>query len=234
MTHVLVVPAGKLSNPMPLVIGMKAGNRLLHDQYSLSVTLQSFMRTDGDSVEVCVDDIILVRIVTLILARRNVMPISDLMIPELDDEMARTRVILAAVPKQYLDWQPAEAMHSIGWNANHLADIVGWTQPILEQDEFDIAPVDGPAHETPSIDDPVEILASFDANLAAARTAIAAATDQQLAADWSMKMGGQTLFTISKGDCLRRWVINHSIHHRGILSVYLRMCGVPLTPVYDS
>lgn len=162
------------------------------------------------------------------------MTISELMLPELDEEMGRTRKVLAAVPRQHLDWKPAEVLHTIGWNANHLAEIVGWTSMILQQDVFDIAPVDGPAYKTPSIDDPAKIVASFDEGLVAARSAIAAATDAVMAESWTMKMGGQTLFTLSKGACIRTWVLNHSVHHRGILSVYLRMRGVEFTPVYDG
>ena len=162
------------------------------------------------------------------------MTFSELVLPELDDEMARTRKVLAVVPKKLMDWKPAEAMHTIGWNTNHLAEIVGWTHAIVEENEFDIAPVDGPKYETPSIEDPTEILATFDEALVAARATIAAVTDERLAEEWSMKMGGQTLFTMTKGACLRTWVLNHSVHHRGILSVYLRMCGIELAPVYDS
>ncbi len=162
------------------------------------------------------------------------MTTGKLILPELDDEMARTRAILVVVPKEHLDWEPGEGLHSIGWNANHLAEIVGWTQPILNEDDFDIAPVGGTPYETPSLDDPAEILAAFDANLKAARDSIASASDELMAKDWSMSMGGQTLFTMSKGDCIRKWVLNHSVHHRGILSVYLRMRGVEFTPVYDG
>ncbi len=162
------------------------------------------------------------------------MTIAKLILPEIDDEMARTRAILAAVPKEQLEWLPAEGLHTIGWNANHLAEIVGWTQPILLEDEFDVAPVGGKPYETPSIDEPAEILAAFDANLKAARNSIESASDELMAQEWSMKMGGQALFTMSKVDCIRKWVLNHSVHHRGILSVYLRMRGVEVTPAYDS
>lgn len=162
------------------------------------------------------------------------MTISELMIPELDREMARTRRVLQAVPADKMAWQPGENLRTIGWNANHLMEIVSWTSDILDKDEFNIAPVDGPAYQTPSIADPNEIVAQFDKNLVAAREAIAGATDEKMAEMWTMKMGEQTLFTISKGDCLRTWVLNHTVHHRAILSVYLRMAGVELTPVYDG
>lgn len=162
------------------------------------------------------------------------MSLAESMLPEFDDEMARTRAVLAVIPADKMDWQAAESLRSIGWNANHLAEIVGWTHDILDQSEFDIAPVDGPAYETPAMSDPVQIVAKFDDALAAARSALINTPDEQLDEDWTMKMGGQPLFTMTKGDCIRKWVLNHTVHHRGILSVYLRMQGVEVTPVYDS
>jgi uncharacterized damage-inducible protein DinB len=161
------------------------------------------------------------------------MSIAQRMLPELDDEMARTRVVLNAVPNELLNWSPV-GLRTIGWNANHLAEIIGWTAGILEQSEFDIAPVDGPKYETPSLSDAKQIVASFDDNLQSARSTLALATDNDLAQEWAMKMGGQTIFQMTKGDCIRKWVFNHTIHHRAILATYLRMNGVELTPVYDN
>lgn len=159
---------------------------------------------------------------------------SEIMLPELDAEMARTGKALEAVPQDRLGWKAAESLHTIGWNANHLADIVGWTPLILAHDELDINPIGGTPYETPSFDDPAKIVAAFDENLKAARAAIADASDEQMAEEWAMKNAGQTLFTMTKGECVRTWVLNHSVHHRGILSIYLRMCGVKLTPVFDG
>lgn len=162
------------------------------------------------------------------------MSIAENTLAEFDDEMGRTRKVLAAITKEHMDWQVDPNMHSVGWNANHIADSVSWTKLILEQPEFDFAPIDGPKHETPTFDDPAVVLENFDAAVTTARQAFAEASDETLAEDWALKMGGQTLDTMSKGTCIRRWVLNHTIHHRGILSVYLRMCGIELTPVYDE
>ncbi len=90
------------------------------------------------------------------------------------------------------------------------------------------------AEQVPSESDPVELLKQFDANLTSARASLANCSDAVMAEMWSLKSGGQALFTIPKSECLRTWVLNHCVHHRGILSVYLRMCGVDLTPVYDG
>lgn len=162
------------------------------------------------------------------------MRLAEIMLPEFDREMARTRRTLAAVPADRMLWKAHESLHTIGWNANHLADLIGWTPVITTADEFDVAPVEGPQPVPLSLDDPAALLAEFDKNVVAARAAIAAVSDETLAEPWLLKSGGQVLFTISKGECLRTWVLNHTVHHRAILSVCLRMAGVAVTPPYDA
>ena len=162
------------------------------------------------------------------------MTIAELMLPEFDREMARTRAVLEKVDADQLEWTAAEGLHTISWNVNHLVEIVGWTPLIITQSDFDMDPVDGPKPETPTRTDSDEILSAFDTNVTEARQALSSTTDETMAEPWSLKSGGQVLFTISKGECLRTWVLNHVVHHRGILSVYLRMAGIELTPVYDG
>lgn len=162
------------------------------------------------------------------------MSLAELMLPEFETEMAKTRRVLEAVPAEKIDWQPGDGLHTIGWNANHIADLVGWTKLIIEQSEYDIAPPDGPKEEVPAETDPKQILATFDTNILESREALTGCPDEVMSQMWSLKAGGQPLFTVSKGECLRTWVMNHSVHHRAILSVYLRMCGVELMPVYDG
>lgn len=159
---------------------------------------------------------------------------SSLLLSDFDDEMARTRLVLQAVRAEDMTHQFSPELRSIGWNANHLAEIVGWTGSILEESEFDIAPVDGPRYETPSISDPKELVRKFDGAVLAAGTALATVDESVFDENWQMKMAGELLFTMKKGACIRKWVINHTIHHRAILSVYLRMRGVESPPVYDS
>lgn len=88
-----------------------------------------------------------------------------------------------------------------------------------------------PPHDTPSLTDLAEILNNFDATVVAARALIAHTSDETFAELWTMKMQGQVLFTLPRYPCFRTWITNHSCHHRGILSIYLRMAGVELTPV---
>ncbi len=162
------------------------------------------------------------------------MAFDDQALAEFDDEMNRTRQVLAAIPADRLDWKAAEGLQTIRWNAGHLLEIAGWTAAILGSDEFDFAPVGGPPPEQVKVESIEQLLADYDQAVSQSRAAMAAASDAQLAENWTLKMGGQPLFTMAKGPCVRKWVLNHTIHHRGILSVYLRLMGVDVTPVYDA
>ena len=162
------------------------------------------------------------------------MTLAEIMLPEFDREMARTRKVLEAIPADKMDWSPGADLHTIGWNANHLADLVSWTNNVIEESEFDMAPPDACKPEASSLENPADILALFDKAVNKAREAIIGTPDSVMAEQWSLKMGGQVLFTILKGDCIRTWVLNHAVHHRAILSVYLRMAGVELVSVYDQ
>src|SRR5690606_4974847 len=103
----------------------------------------------------------------------------------------------------------------------------------VDEDVFNVAPTDGPAYQSPALDDLAKIVELFDENVLAARAAIARTSDEVMDEQWTMKAGEQTLLALGKGECLRTWVLNHTVHHRGILSVYLRILGVEGVGVYD-
>ncbi|HEX8916208.1 MAG TPA: DinB family protein [Humisphaera sp.] len=163
------------------------------------------------------------------------MQISELMIPEFEREAAMTRSLLARVPSDKLAWTPGSGLKSIGWNAQHLAEIVGWAPMIVGQDELDLAPPGGPAYTPPPpATDVGQILKVFDENLPKSVAALRGVPDAVMDQPWTMKMGGHTIFTMKKGDCLRKWMFAHAAHHRGILSVYLRMAGVKIGSIYEE
>lgn len=162
------------------------------------------------------------------------MSIAERMAPELASEAKMTRALLARVPADKLTWSPGAGLRSIGWNAAHLVEIVGWVPGILATAEFDVAPPGSPPYTTPEPTDPRELLKTFDANVAAALASLAGVSDAAFDETWSLKMGGQTLFTMKKGDCLRKWVFSHTAHHRGILSAYLRLAGVTFPSIYEE
>ena len=160
------------------------------------------------------------------------MSFSKIILPEFEQEMANTRKVLERVPEDKLDWQPHPKSHTIGWNACHLAEMPGWVENTLGATSLDIAPVGGPQYQSPKFRTRREILELFDKNAAAAKKAIAAATDDQVGQTWSLMKAGQTMFTMPRSAVIRSFVINHIIHHRAILCVYLRLNNIPVPGMY--
>jgi uncharacterized damage-inducible protein DinB len=157
---------------------------------------------------------------------------AETILPEFDREMANTRKVLERVPEQKLDWQADPNSHTIGWNANHLAEILGWVEGILTMPSWDFAPVGGEPYQSPKLVSRQEILDLFDRNVAAARKAIAAVKDEQLTQPWSLLAAGRPVFTMPRGRVVRRFVLNHLIHHRAILCVYLRLNDIQVPGMY--
>ena len=160
------------------------------------------------------------------------MTYADTILPEFDQEMANTRKVLARVPDDKLDWKAHPKSQSIGWNASHLANIPTWASITVTQSSFDLAPPGVPPPKTEPLKSRAEILARFDKNVADARQALAAASDEQFAQPWSLLKGGQTVFTLPRSAVIRTFVLSHMIHHRAHLLVYLRLNDIPVPGMY--
>jgi uncharacterized damage-inducible protein DinB len=160
------------------------------------------------------------------------MSYSASILPEFDQEMASTRKVLERLPEDRWDWQPHPKSHTVGWNANHLADLPNWTVMTLGSSSLDIAPATGEGYRSPKLATRGEILDLFDRNVAAARAALASATDASVMEPWSLLQSGATLFTMPKAAVIRSFVLNHIMHHRAILCVYLRLNDVPVPGMY--
>lgn len=160
------------------------------------------------------------------------MSIGAAFLTEFDHEMASTRKVLERVPTDKLDWKAHPKSNTIGWVANHLAEIVGWVEGSLTQDTWDINPKDGEPYQSPALASQEEILALFDENVATARKRIESTSDEEYAKLWSLASGGEVLMTIPKVAVIRTWVLNHTIHHRGHLCVYLRLNDLPVPGMY--
>ncbi len=160
------------------------------------------------------------------------MSLSQSILPEFDHEMANTRKVLERIPADKLDWKVHEKSNTIGWVGMHLAEIPGWVDVSLNQDEFDVAPKDGEPYRTPPATSREAILDRFDKNVAAARAAIAATADGQFLEPWSLLKAGETIFTLPRIAVLRSFVLSHNIHHRAHLCVYLRLNDVPVPALY--
>jgi uncharacterized damage-inducible protein DinB len=160
------------------------------------------------------------------------MSYAETILPEFDAEMAGARKVLERVPEDKLDWQAHPKSNTIGWNANHLAEIPGWVAGTLSQLEWDIAPQGGEAYQTPKLASRDEILAMFDKNVAEARAALAGVSDEAMEQMWSLLKAGETLMTMPRTTVIRNFVLNHTVHHRAILCVYLRLNDVPVPGLY--
>ena len=160
------------------------------------------------------------------------MSIAASLLPEFDQEMASTRKLLECVPDDRFDWQPHEKSMTLGRLATHLAELPMWTAVSLDQDEFDVNPPDGQGWEMPKPGSTSEVLELFDKNSAEARQRIASTGDATFFEDWALKSGGETLFSIPKVGVIRTFILNHSIHHRGQLTVFLRLLDVPVPQTF--
>jgi uncharacterized damage-inducible protein DinB len=156
------------------------------------------------------------------------MAICEAMLPEFDYEMANTRKTLERVPEDKFGWKPHEKSATLGGLATHLATITQWTEAIVGQDAFDVK--DAPPN-TP-LKSRAEVLAAFDKSTAAARKVIAGANDGHLMKPWTLQMGGNPIFTMPRAGVLRNFILNHTIHHRAQLGVYLRLNDVPVPSIY--
>jgi len=154
----------------------------------------------------------------------------ETVLSELDAEVAVTRRLLARVPESAFGWQPHERSMSLGGLVTHLAQIPHWGTSILERDGYDLADSGGtPAQEKRSL---AEVIETFDRHAAEVRQSLLQRTDAELAAPWSLKDRGHLVMSMPRVSALRRFLLNHLVHHRGQLTVYLRMQNVPLPPIY--
>jgi uncharacterized damage-inducible protein DinB len=153
----------------------------------------------------------------------------ETLLPELDHETAVTRRLLERVPDDAFEWRPHERSMSLGRLATHVAELVRWGNVILDKDSYDYVEKTGPGRTEPSRSHVLEL---FDRHVADVRRNLAARTDAELFGPWAMRSGGRVVMSMPKIAALRRFLLNHLVHHRGQLSVYLRMRDVPLPPIY--
>jgi uncharacterized damage-inducible protein DinB len=160
------------------------------------------------------------------------MSYAETLLPEFDQEMASTRKVLERIPENKLDWRPHPKSNTIGWNANHLADLPNWLVQTIKRTSLDIAPVGGERYPFPALTSRPEILKLFDQNVAAARQSLASATDAEIAQKWTLLQAGNPFFTMPRAAVIRGFVLNHMIHHRACLCVYLRLNDIPVPGMY--
>jgi uncharacterized damage-inducible protein DinB len=156
------------------------------------------------------------------------MTIKDALLAEFDHEMGTTRKLLERVPDAALGWKPHDKSMSLGGLATHLSNIPHWAGALLNQAEFDLAGAPPNLEPLPSS---AAIVAAFEAATKQARASMDK-SDAEYTAPWTLKRGGQLMFSMPRVAAFRSFVISHTIHHRGQLSVYLRMHDVPIPSIY--
>ena len=156
------------------------------------------------------------------------MTISEMLLPEFDQEMANTRKLLAGLPEDKLDYQPHPKSMKLGRLAAHVAEMPGWLAMLPGCDKLEIPPDWKPATATSR----EQLLGFFDENAARGHAALAGMSDEEFAEPWSLVFKGHTAFTMPKIAVARNVIMNHVIHHRGQLSVYLRLLDVKIPGMY--
>ncbi len=148
---------------------------------------------------------------------------------ELDNEAKVTRSVLERIPADKFGWQPHDKSMTFGRLASHVAEMFGWTHDTLKSDVLDFATMDYKPFDPQTTD---ELLAFFDEHIAKAKAVLAETSDETFMTDWTMRNGEQVYFTMPKVAVMRSFVMNHIIHHRGQLSVYLRLNDIPVPSIY--
>lgn len=149
-----------------------------------------------------------------------------------DQIVAGARTLLEVVPDDRLDWRPHDRSWTLGELATHISNLPNWAIATLSVSEFDISPADGgPPPMTPS-GSSAELVEALDGSAAAARAAIEGSTEEEMRSPWTMLVAGEPRFTLPKAVVLRTFIMDHLIHHRAQLGVYLRMLDVPVPQLF--
>jgi uncharacterized damage-inducible protein DinB len=156
------------------------------------------------------------------------MTFSETLLPEFDEEMKNTRKILACVPDGKFDYKPHEKSMTLGRLACHVAELPSWTTYTLDREVLELTPDFKPNVATTR----AGLLEMFDKFVTEARAAIAKASDKDWQVIWTFKWDGKTVMSMPRAVVMRGTVMNHMIHHRAQLGVYLRLNDVAFPGMY--
>jgi uncharacterized damage-inducible protein DinB len=160
------------------------------------------------------------------------MSTSQLLLSELDHEVQANRDLLDRLPDGKWDWKPHKKSMNLSRLATHVAEIPGWSNAILMADEIDFMSPEMQAWTPREMQSKEEILAELDSAADTCRAHLGTMTDEDFDRDWVMKGGDQVMMTDKKYMVFRRQVLNHMVHHRAQLGVFLRLLDVPLPMTY--
>ena len=150
---------------------------------------------------------------------------------ELESEAGKSRRVLEQVPSGNRDWKPHERSMALGYLSDLVANILSWVNMAITMDELDVAPKDGPKYKPAPLNSPAELVAALDKAVAQAREALRQTTDAHLETPWRLLAGGQLAFEQPRHQVIRDTFL-HSAHHRGQMTVYLRLLGSKVPSLY--
>jgi uncharacterized damage-inducible protein DinB len=163
----------------------------------------------------------------IVLSGEN-MPFSDTLLPEFDEEMKNTRRLLACVPDGMFDYQPHQKSMTLGRLASHVAEMPSWAVYTLDREVLDLPPDAKPRIAGSR----AELLEMFEKSMPEAREKIAAASDEDLQKTWTLIWGGKQVLSMPRSTVMRSMVMNHMVHHRAQLGVFLRLNDVMFPGMY--
>ena len=159
------------------------------------------------------------------------MTMTQWFLSELESEAAKSRRVLEQVPADRRDWKPHERSMALGYLSDLVANIFSWVDLAISQDELDIAPKDGPKYKPAALNTSAELVAALDKAVAKAREALQNTTDAHLESPWRLLAAGNLAFEQPRMQVIRDTFL-HSAHHRGQMTVYLRLLGSRVPSVY--
>jgi uncharacterized damage-inducible protein DinB len=159
------------------------------------------------------------------------MNLTEFLLAEMDREIERSRKALKEVPEGKYEWKPHDRSMMFGYLSMMVATIPNWITMQINQDELDIAPADGSRIEQKKMDSSADLLAALDKSAADARAAFAKTTDEHLATPWRLLARGQKVMEAPRYEMIQD-TINHWTHHRGQMTVYLRLMGAKVPAIY--
>ena len=160
------------------------------------------------------------------------MNFAESLLPEIDHEMASTRTMLEVVPADAAAWRPHPKSYTLGDLAAHIARLPMWGRYTLQQDELDLGLPENASLARAGFTTTPELVQRFDQNVRETREVLARTPDAAMGKTWTLKNQGNVIFSMPRAAVLRGFVLSHLIHHRGQLSVYLRLRDVPLPSLY--
>src|SRR5919201_1058365 len=164
----------------------------------------------------------------------EIMPLSELLLAEFDDEMAKTRKLLACLPDEITNWKPHPKSMEMNRLAGHIAELPTWGTHTMKLEQLDITPAPGKNFEALFATSREKLLEVFDKNVAEAHQAISGASDEHLAKTWTLIFKGKPVMQMPRRGVLRGMVMNHLIHHRAQLGVYLRLNNISIPGMYGA